>query len=466
MVNPNVLLVVMDATRADHTSVHGYERDTTPNLVELAADGYQFDNAFSAAPWTPPSHGSIFGGVHPTTHGFLDIGMPYRPPHPPLAERLQEEGYYTFGAVQNSNITSETELTRGFEDYCDLYRLPFVPETFEELRSYYLDLVPGYVRMAWEMRVGDRKPGEYLTSEYIKTRIRRSAGTQSFFGFINLLAPHTKYAPPKSYRREFNRGPHPDTDDELVTEMSHNGGYRYMAGEVEPSEADWAALTDLYDGEIAFADAILGKLLDTLKKAGVYDETLVIVTGDHGEHFGEHELAYHQFSLFDELLHVPLVVKPPGTSTGHRVEDMVSLVDIYPTVLSELELDVPKTIEGQNLFDDRDREAVFAEFGDPVTGISTLKNHTADPDEELLAELDHALQCARTTDEKYLRVHGGEDKVYDVGSGYPKDTLKHTGRHERLAQLVSERLGDDLGVETVDPEDPKIVENLKALGYR
>lgn len=458
----------MDSARADHTSVHGYDRPTTPNLERLAADGYRFDRAFAAAPWTPPSHASLFGGVHPTSHGFLDAGMPFRPPHAPLAERLREEGYRTFGAAQNSNITSQSELTDGFEEFCDLYRLPFVPETVEEFRSYYLDLLPGYARMAYRMLTADRKHGEFLTTEYMRARIRRAAGTEPFFGFVNVLAPHSKYAPPEPYLSQFQRPGDGTSDPDLVEELAFRGGYRFMAGEVTPTEADWEAIVDLYDGEMAFADAIIGRLIETLKTAGVYDDTLVIVTGDHGEHFGEHGRAYHQFSLFDELLHVPMVVKPPRTSgRGTVSQELVSLVDVYPTVLSELGFSVPETVEGRSLFAEGDRQAVFAEYGEPETALSSLQNHAEGPvDPEVLAELDHALQCVRTHDEKYVRVHGGEDALYAVGTGTPKDTLIRTGSHEALGRLLTETLGDDLSVETVDPTDKKMIENLEALGYR
>lgn len=466
MSKPNVLLVVLDSTRADHTSVHGYDRPTTPNLELLAEDAYRFDNAFAAAPWTPPSHGSIFAGVHPTTHGFLDTGMPFRPPHAPLAERLRREGYRTFGAVQNSNITSDAAVTEGFDEYCDQYRLPFVPDSFAEFREYYLDLLPGYLRLIREMDA-ERRPGEHLTCEYVRRRIRRYGRREPFFGFVNILSPHSKYASPEPYRSRFDRAGRPDVDDEVVEELSHHGGYRFVAGELSPTDGEWAAVRDRYDAEIAFADRMLGTLLDALREAGVYDETAIVVTADHGEHFGEHGRAYHQFSLFDELLHVPLLIKPPGGSRGRSIDDLVSLVDIYPTVLSAVGSPIPETVEGMDLLADPSRDAVFAEYGDPTTAVSSLESHASGGvDDDRLAELDHGLQCARTRQEKYLRVHGGEDRIYDVGRGDPKETLRRTGRHDELAAAMSEVLGDDLRVESSDPTDPKIRKNLEALGYR
>lgn len=468
MAKPNVLLVVVDSVRADHASVHGYDRPTTPNLERLAEDARLFDSAFAAAPWTPPSHGSIFSGVHPTSHGFLDTGTSFRPPHAPLAERLRREGYRTFGAVQNSNITSGTEVTEGFEEYCDLYRLPFIPDSVDEFREYYLDLLPGYVRLARETLGADRRPTEHLSCEYVRTRIRDAGERDPFFGFVNVLSPHSPYAPPEPHRDRFARVDPAHVDEEVVADLSAHGGYRYVAGELAPTEREWAAVEDLYDAEIAFADRMVGTLLDALREAGVYEDTMIVVTADHGEHFGEHGRAYHQFSLYDEVLHVPLLIKPPGeTGGGRSVDDLVSLVDLYPTILSAVGLSVPETAEGYDLSGDRSREVVFAEYGEPVTAMSSLENHADEPvDDDRRAELDCALQCARTTDEKYLRVHGGEDRVYDVGTGDPKESLRRIGRHDELAAAMSETLGSDLRVEKADPADRKVRQNLEALGYR
>lgn len=468
MEQPNLLFIVLDTTRADHTSVHGYDRPTTPHLERLAADGFRFDQAISAAPWTPPSHASMFSGVYPTSHGFLSDGMSYRPPHSTLAERLGENGYRTFGAATTPFIATRSEVTRGFDDFCDLYRLPFVPTSVYEARSYYLDLLPGYFRMVRDMRTSERKPTEYLSCEYLRTRIRRSAGHEPFFGFINILSAHNRYAPPEPYRSRFKRPQSDGVDEELVDTLSDSGGYRYVAGELDPSESEWVALQDLYDGEIALADEVCGMIFETLRELGIYDNTMVIVTADHGEHFGEHNRAHHQFSLFDELLHVPLIIKPPNrVDIGETSEDLVSLVDIYPTVCSELNISIPQTIQGIDLFGPQSHDVVFSEYGEPKTAIEKLKRVTErQVDDELIEELYHALQCARTSNEKYIRIHGGEDRVFEVGKSKPKETLRRTGRHDSLAARMSEILGNDLRVEKSDPTDRKVTANLEALGYR
>ena len=461
----NVLLVVIDALRADHTSVFGHNRDTTPTLRSLAADGHTFENAFSAAPWTPPSHGSMFSGVHPSTHGYLDGGMLYRPPHQSLAERLQSEGYATFGVSQNGKISGEYEVTRGFDDYTSLYRLPFVPESFAEFRSYYLDPLPGYFRMARYTPFANRKVADPLAAASLGRNIRRYAGRKPFFGFINIPAPHSPYAPPSNYRKLYQTS-HPSADADTVEALADSGGYRFMAGELEPTEDDWAAVKDLYDGETAFADAVVSSIFDTLRKAGVYDDTLVIVTADHGEHFGEHGRAYHQFSLFDELLHVPLIVKPTRGESGRHHEELASLVDLYPTVLSQLGLSVPETVEGRDLFAPGSREYVLAEYGDPVTAITSLKNNATEPvDESILSELSHPLQCVRTETQKCVRAVGDADYLYEFTGSTPKERLVETNPSGPLPEILSEQLSGELGVEEQATDDPALRKNLEDLGY-
>ena len=463
---PNVLLIVLDAARADHFSVYDYPRPTTPSIDAIADEGTVFDSAFAAAPWTPPSHGSLFSGTYPSTHGYLDGGMRFQPPHLTLAERLKDAGYATFGSIQNAKIGSETDVTRGFDELGDIFRLPFKPESLEEFRQYYFDLIPGYLKILQNLHSAERKPAEYLSVEYLTTRIRRYADQQPFFGFININAPHSKYAPPEPYRDQFTKTTS-ISDKEVVSDLADRGGYRYMARELQPSEDDWEAVKDLYDGEIAFADSLIQQIKTCLLEVGEYDDTMIIITADHGEHFGEHHRAYHQFSLYDELLHVPLIIKPPSGQRRNHCSQLVSHLDIYPTILSQLNLDVPESVEGYDLFGRKEREAVFAEYGEPKTAITTLKNYAArELSSDLLSEYDHALQCVRTKEQKYIRVVGGEDQILALrSSGSPKESLLKGNEGDGLEEKLTNELGDDLSVEPQKANSKAVRENLKDLGY-
>jgi len=464
----NVLLIVLDALRADHTSVHGYERDTTPHLEQLAEDGISVDNAFAAAPWTPPSHASMFSGVYPTSHGYLDSNMSFTPPHPALAELLRDKGYVTFGAVRNGHIDSQQSVTKGFEEFGDIYQLPRMPQSLSDLKSDYLDLWPGYLKVAYKSLRSERRLSEYVTCEYIKHRI--GSRQSPFFGFVNINSPHTPYAPPEPFRSQFERFDRGEVDMERVRELAHidgSGGKRLMGGEIDASPDVLNAVQDWYDGEIRFADALVGDLVQTLRDKDLYEETTIIVVGDHGEHFGEHNRAGHQFSLFDELLHVPLVIKPansqrqPATPTG-----LVSLVDLYPTILEGLDIDIPSTVQGKSLFQPDSREIVFAEYGEPKSQLSNLEsslNDSIDPD--VRDELDTPLQCARTQQFKYVRAHTGPDRAYEITGGNPKETEIPAEEHADLLREIEQTLGEDLTVRENREIDGSRKENLRELGY-
>lgn len=463
---PNVLFIVLDATRYDHLSINGYERRTSPNINALGLDSVTFDSAFSAAPWTPPSHASMFTGTYPSTHGYFDTGMGIEGV-PTLAETLSAHGYRTFGSSLNPKIGHETAVPRGFDDYVATYRVPFVPRSLDELRDYYLDLLPGYARLAADYPFMDRKAGEYLTMAAITRRLR-AADDRPFFGFLNINSPHNQYHAPRRFRKRFEQFDPDEVRMDVVWKLARYAGNSYMAGQIDPTEAEWRALQDWYDSEIAFADSLVGKLLRTLKRTGAYEDTLVIVTADHGEHFGEHGRAYHQFSLFDELIHVPLVVKLPGQErAGTRSDDLVSLVDLAPTIYEALGVDVPAEVEGRSVFSDEKREAVFAEYGDPVTGISALEaNVEGEISPEAYDELDHALQCVRTRTRKLIRQIGGENvltRIDDDGERVVMDEWD-----DKWAEL-ERQLDETLSDHPEESQTPEIAEGtekqLEELGY-
>lgn len=464
----NVLLIVLDALRADHTSVHGYSRDTTPYLETLAEDGVSVAQAFAAAPWTPPSHASMFSGVYPSTHGYLDSNMSFEPPHQPLAELLREEGYSTFGAVRNGHIDSQQSVTRGFKEFADIYRLPRVPRSISDLKSDYLDLWPGYLKVAYHSLRAERRPSEYVTCEYIKHHIQ--SGEKPFFGFVNINSPHTPYAPPEPFRSQFESFDRDEVDMAAVRALSNikgSGGNRFIGGEIDAPTRVWNAVKDWYDGEVRFADSLVGNLIQTLRRKNLYEETTIIVVGDHGEHFGEHGRTGHQFSLFDELLHVPLIVKPAeGWQRLEGPDSLVSLVDLYPTILDGLDITIPATVQGESLFQPHTREIVFAEYGKPKSQLSNLESSLHEMiDPKVRSQLDTALQCALNQQFKYIKAHDAEDRAFEITGQDPKETEVSTAEHTDLRLEIDRALGENLNVEEEQDLDKARKENLRELGY-
>lgn len=312
---PNVLLIVLDTVRADAMTVYGAERDTTPNLNRLAAKGVIFDQARSTAPWTLPSHASMFTGRWPFEMS-ADVGRPLDSTFPTLAERLSERGYATGGFVANlENCNSWYGLARGFQHYEDYYENAVV-SPLETLRCSRLGRAAATSKIGWALIGMVAKPESY---RYRKSAamINRDAlawlsdqGERPYFLFLNYFDAHDPYVPPAGAERKFS-------DKRIGEELSHEERVR-----------------DAYDDCLAYLDEQVGRLLDELEARGRLENTLIVVTSDHGEAFGEHGLSGHGVSLYRPETHIPLFVVHPETApAGRRIAHPVSLRDVPSTVL-------------------------------------------------------------------------------------------------------------------------------------
>lgn len=312
---PNVLLIVLDTVRADAMTPYGAERDTTPNLNRLAARGVVFEQARSTAPWTLPSHASLFTGRWPFEMS-AEVGRPLDSTFPTLAERLSERGYATGGFVANlENCNSWYGLARGFQHYEDYYENAVV-SPLETLRCSRLGRAAATSKLGWSLIKAVAKPESY---RYRKSAamINRDAlawlskqGERPYFLFLNYFDVHDPYVPPAGADRKFSAA---RTGEEL-----------------SPEEV----VRDAYDDCLAYLDDQVGRLLDELETRGKLENTLIVVTSDHGEAFGEHGLNGHGVSLYRPETHIPLiVVHPESAPAGRRVGHPVSLRDVPPTVL-------------------------------------------------------------------------------------------------------------------------------------
>lgn len=469
----NVLWIVLDATRFDHCSVNGYDRPTTPTLETLAADGVRYTSTFAAGPWTPPSHASMFTGTYPSRHGYLDGGMAMANSDRHIATLAAEAGYSTYGVVQNPKIGADTDIATGFETYLELFRLPLIPRSVAELRRYYLELWRGWLDIGRQSLRRGRAGAERLTAAAIDRWLRsHRKSSDAFFIFTNLNAPHRVYDPPAPYDEAFQRNATEQLADGNVDELAESGGYRYMADDLEVTPAEWTALIDRYDGEIAFADAIVGSIIDSLHETDMYDETLIIVTADHGNHFGEHGLVYHQFSLYDELLHVPLVVKfPEQRWAGRTVTELVSLVDLAPTAATWMDQQFPESagtvLEPQPA---TDRGAIYAEYGRPIAALEVLDQTVESVPPEQWNTLDTGLQCIRTNEYKYIRAFDGEDRLFDL-SDDPREERNVLGHPEYekivddLRENLDARLDQHPKMRQQEVSDERVKDQLEKLGY-
>jgi arylsulfatase A-like enzyme len=318
---PNVLLVVLDTVRAQNLPLYGYGRDTAPVLSRVAASGVRFEWAMATAPWTAPSHASVFMGRLP--HEVCAARYQRcSDSAPTLAAFLRDHGYRTAGFVGNSKMaTAELGFGRGFDWYRDhprdaseVARHAVVPEWMSNWHG--LRRTIGM----WELL--GRYGGDAVIAEAAAWVTRQ--GPEPWFAFVNLFDAHDPYLPPEPWASRFARGPR---QDPWLTRQATTGPRMTYDGSHLQAELD------AYDGAVAFVDSRTGVLLDRLRQAGALDHTLVIITSDHGEEFGEEGRVGHGRALTPSLLHVPLVMVWPGRiPPGTTCVGPVTLADLPATV--------------------------------------------------------------------------------------------------------------------------------------
>jgi len=364
---PNVVVIVMDTVRADHLSLYGYSRDTTPRLKELAQDSVVYDNAFAASDITLTSHASLFTGMYPSWHNAYSqppaavYGRELSARTPTLAELLRKEGYETLGVAANLYLRADFGLERGFDAFHIPRPVPLLPDEDRTMLRRPLRRVLSLVADTAQF---DRLYtfGEDVNRELFTAIEHRARPAAPFFAFVNYMDAHFPYVPPAPYDHLFP-GRHPGfTQDDLGTGID-----AIARGQGEPPGYR-AHCESQYDGGIAYVDAQIGKVVDWLKRRHAYDNTLIVVTSDHGEAFGEKNRTGHANSPYQNLLHTALLIKyPRGTRNGRETRP-VSLIDVAPTILASLSVAVPATMQGIALGDGPPApRRIFAEtFQNPV----------------------------------------------------------------------------------------------------
>lgn len=328
---PNVLLVFFDTVRADHLSLYGYGRPTTPNLERLASRGATFEHAISPAPWTLPAHASAFTGRWPFelsadwTRG-LDRAQPT------LAEAFSDAGYRTAGFVGNSRFLGvETGIGRGFQHYEDYPRSARGAFLATALGRFLITKVRVRRLLGTEWTIASRT-ADQIRHGFEAWLDRGDAEGRPFFAFLNFFDAHHPYVAPPPYAGRF--GGHPP----------RRPFRSRLAAAIDPvpvfphTAAGLDSLIRSYDESIAYVDGELGRVLAALERRGQLANTIVVVTADHGEHLGERGLMDHGNSLYYPLLHVPLVVVWGDRIPAMRVSAPVTLRDLPATILGLVDL--------------------------------------------------------------------------------------------------------------------------------
>jgi arylsulfatase A-like enzyme len=309
----NVLLISIDSLRADHLGSYGYGRQTSPALDALAARGVLFENAVSQAPWTLPSHASLFTSQYSPTHQTTDPSRRLPAHLPTLASLLGEAGYSTHAVVGGTFMQAHFGLDSGFQIYDDELARVSHKQSHSEVTS----------------PTTNAKAIEFLDQV-----------EGPFFLFVHYWDVHYDLIPPPPYDRRF--------DPDYAGDLSSEDFMRNPRIRADMPARDLEHLLALYDGEVAWVDQHVGELLAALEARGLARDTVVVLTADHGDEFFEHGEKGHQHSLYQELLHVPLIVRVPGLP-ARRVSQAAELVDVLPTLLDLLELEPPAGLRGRSL---------------------------------------------------------------------------------------------------------------------
>lgn len=353
--SPNVLLVVLDDVRADSLSLHGRERPTTPRLEQLAGRGLCFDAARSTSSWTLPSHASLFTGrwPHELSVGW-NLGLDGT--HATLAGWLSRRGYATAGFVGNTYYgNARYGLDRGFARYQDFVENETV-SLFETLRTASLGrLALGALGYSMNFEPGEhraRKTAASINRDALAWLEARPQG-RPFFLFLNYYDAHAPFVPPDEATRRFGACARPEAEQVAILKQAARAattpGLTPAEREAIGRRAAEVRL-DGYESCIAYVDQQLGSLVDELERRGLMENTLLIVTSDHGEHVQERGFCGHGMSLYRREVHVPLVVVPPSSrAVGRRIADPVSLRDVPATVVDLLGLGGPSPFPGRSL---------------------------------------------------------------------------------------------------------------------
>ncbi|MFH1502750.1 MAG: sulfatase [Candidatus Eisenbacteria bacterium] len=436
---PNIVIVVLDTVRDDYTGAGAKRPGVTPNLDGLARQGTNFTHAWATAPWTTPSHVSMFTGLLPSEHGCTSKNHKFSPDPVTMAEVLADAGYETAAFYSNPWLTDwVTGMLRGFE-----LQSVSGPQDLE-----LLDI------LTWREQGG---PG---TVENLSRWLSERDGGRPFLAFVNLLEAHLPYAPPPEYRES-----HPSDlprDDAITSLWAHEFNAR-----LHPSDdVDWERVSYLYSGDVATSDELLGRILALLDARGLADDTVVIVTSDHGENLGDHGLIDHQFGVFETLLAVPLVIRAPGRLSPGEREDPVMLTDLFATVAELADATVEETpthsrsLLGDAAPADRPLIAEYAGAYTPLIEYMAGLNPALD-----LGLLRPAYGTVRVGSMRLTVGSDGSVVLHDVAAdpGQSNDvastapeTVESLMRH---LPLVTER-------DESNPEvDERMEEWLRALGY-
>ena len=447
---PNVVVIVADTARASAVT-----EKTSPTLTQLRESGVDYVRAFTSAPWTLPSHAGVFTAMCSSKHGAHAGHKQLSINWTTLAEAFSHEKFETVSVSNNTWISGEFGFERGFDTFrknwqyvqsdVDLGEIARTKEGLDKLKAVSRRIFDGNPLV----NVANTVYGKFLrkrnddgaqsTNDWVWNWLQERDDSDPFFLFINYLEPHLEYHPPREHANRFLPS---DISYDEAMEVNQDA-WAYIAGNVEMTQQDFEILRALYRAEISYLDKRISELQEMLQAAGEWDDTIFVVTGDHGENIGDHGLMDHQYCLYDTLIHVPLVITGGAFEGGQTVHNMVQLTDLGPTLLDAAGIEAPEfraQAQGRSFHPDADteeREYVFAEYLAPQPSMNALEKRVGELSEDV-SKYDRSLRTIRGRKWKLIRGSDGTKELYDVEDdpGETKDLSNK--RPEEVAELESE----------------------------
>lgn len=482
---PNVIVLIFDSLRSDVLGAYGGTVET-PAFDAVAEQGTVFESFFGTAPGTPVSHASLYSGQYPHEHGVTGQYITIRNDVPVMAEWFRNAGYDTFGITGPAKMGSDWGYDRGFNELFEYYHDKPSPTSWKNLLECVVDR--RFRRYFFrQLTRGGREKTRYKF-ELLQDRIV-SGLNRPFFSVVNFLTVHWPYDPPRPFKRratpgfrrprlyltEYLLGDHGSVDDpdirlDRVMNVQRGDGIgRYLADSGYLNEKEVTLLRTWYRACVRHLDDQLGKFLDYYQR-NLVDNTILVLTADHGEQLGEHGLWGHSHRFYDETLKIPLIFVGPDVPTGERRGDLASQVDVFDTVCDLCGLDPPDETSGMSLFENHRRDAVFMEYGERDPKDFATKT----PYGRYLSRDQLELYCAgrkaiRTKDYRLEITSSGTMHLFELPHQQEVAEPADAVVSPLLAEL-QETVGEEYGVwPEGDPAeikmDKQVEDHLRAMGY-
>ena len=457
MKKPNIIIVLIDAARPDHFSCYGHERITTPNIDRIASEGIVFENAISTAGWTLPSHTSLFTGTYVSKHGVHNENQVFKGTLPTMPAALKSAGYKTAGFCRNYWISDATGLTNGFSEFYDIHYTGFQ----RKIRRFINNI-----------RLNGRDSWTFEINRAVCKWLRQNASGDPFFMFVHYSQLHLPYSIPAPFNTMFLPD---DVSYEQASRVNQNPKAFY-AGEVAMGPEEFEISRALYDCSLAYMDHRVKDLYDELKTDGILDDTLFIITSDHGESLGDHGHFDHYYVLYDSLIKVPLIIRyPDKIDPGMRNDSIVQTLDIFPTVGKMLELPDESLREIQGLplppFSDETKHRTFS-ISERYQDLVGLRNSYPDRDLGHLAKFEKDRKIAiRTKKHKLILSQNYESELFDLEKD-PEENHNIIESNAHIAADLESKISEwraSFTAAKIDGNeanfDETVRKRLEALGY-